>query len=181
MFSDGLATHCWIAGEAVERKGSPLREPSHSGLLLREECKPCRRCQSPDTGYPSLLWSYAAGPWNSILGSMASSNTAGRRNRSSSMAPSICVPQPHTLELHILINAVARRRYDSVDVVLANFKEEELGPRTRGHHAANAVKVGSEGGADRTEPAPTLAAGETINGCCQRRSRPLEGWPCLYR
>ena len=82
---------------------------------------------------------------------------------------------------YILINAVAERRYDLMDVVLANFKEELGGPKT---HVDIMLQMLEEGGitreeADRTEPAPgTLAAIETINGCCQHRSA-LEGLAML--
>jgi len=82
---------------------------------------------------------------------------------------------------YILINAVAERRYDLMDVVLANFKEELGGPKT---HVDIMLQMLEEGEitrdeADRTEPAPgTLAAIETINGCCQHRSA-LEGLAML--
>jgi len=82
---------------------------------------------------------------------------------------------------YILINAVAERRYDLMDVVLANFKEELGGAKT---HVDIMLQMLEEGGitreeADRTEPAPgTLAAIETINGCCQHRSA-LEGLAML--
>ena len=82
---------------------------------------------------------------------------------------------------YILINAVAKRRYDLMDVVQANFKEELGGPQT---HVDIMLQMLEEGGitreeADCTEPAPgTLAAIETINGCCQHRSA-LEGLAML--
>jgi len=68
-----------------------------------------------------------------------------------------------------------------MDVVLANFKEELGGPKT---HVDIMLQMLEAGGitreeADRTEPAPgTLAAIETINGCCQHRSA-LEGLAML--
>jgi pyrroloquinoline quinone (PQQ) biosynthesis protein C len=82
---------------------------------------------------------------------------------------------------YILINAVAERRYESMDVVLDNFMEELSRPRT---HVDIMLQFLEEGGitreeADRTEPAPgTMAAIEMINGCCQHRSA-LEGLAML--
>src|SRR5262249_27689974 len=68
---------------------------------------------------------------------------------------------------YILINAVAERRYDLMDVVLANFNEELGGPKT---HVDIMLQMLEAGGitreeADRTEPAPcTLAATGTLKG-----------------
>jgi pyrroloquinoline quinone (PQQ) biosynthesis protein C len=78
---------------------------------------------------------------------------------------------------YIATNAVAERNYRLMDVVLENFMEELSGPRS---HVDIMLQFLEEGGisreeADDAEPAPgTLAAIETIIGCCQRRSA-LEG------
>src|SRR5713101_6406044 len=80
-----------------------------------------------------------------------------------------------------MINAVAARRYELMDVVLNNFMEELSPPRT---HVDIMLQLLEEGGisreeADRAEPAPgTMAAIEMIVGCCQRRSA-LEGLAML--
>jgi pyrroloquinoline quinone (PQQ) biosynthesis protein C len=82
---------------------------------------------------------------------------------------------------YIMINAVAARRYELMEVVLGNFMEELSPPRT---HVDIMLQLLEEGGisreeADRTEPAPgTMAAIEMINGCCQHRSA-LEGLAML--
>ena len=57
---------------------------------------------------------------------------------------------------YIMINAVAARRYELMDVVLKNFMEELSPPRT---HVDIMLQLLEEGGisreeADRTEPAP---------------------------
>jgi pyrroloquinoline quinone (PQQ) biosynthesis protein C len=78
---------------------------------------------------------------------------------------------------YIMVNAVDEKRYELMDVVMENFMEELSTPRS---HVDIMLQMLEEGGitreeADRTEPAPgTLAAIETINGCCQHRSA-LEG------
>jgi pyrroloquinoline quinone (PQQ) biosynthesis protein C len=82
---------------------------------------------------------------------------------------------------YILINAVAERRYELMDVIMANFMEELSSPRA---HVDIMLQFLEEGGitreeADRTEPAPgTMAAIEMINGCTQHRSA-LEGLAML--
>jgi len=82
---------------------------------------------------------------------------------------------------YILINAVTERRYDLIGVVLANFQEELGGPKT---HVDIMLQMPEAGGitreeADLTEHTPgTLAAIETINGCCQHRLA-LEGLAML--
>jgi pyrroloquinoline quinone (PQQ) biosynthesis protein C len=82
---------------------------------------------------------------------------------------------------YIMINAVAERRYELMEVVLDNFMEELSRPRT---HVDIMLQFLEEGGisreeADRTEPAPgTMAAIEMINGCTQHRSA-LEGLAML--
>jgi len=78
---------------------------------------------------------------------------------------------------YIAVNAVAAKEYGLMETVLENFMEELAGPRT---HVDIMLQFLEEGGisrdeADRAEPAPgTMAAIETIIGCCQRRSA-LEG------
>ena len=78
---------------------------------------------------------------------------------------------------YIAVNAVAAKKYGLMETVLENFMEELAGPRT---HVDIMLQFLEEGGisrdeADRAEPAPgTMAAIETIIGCCQRRSA-LEG------
>src|SRR5438132_4949829 len=78
---------------------------------------------------------------------------------------------------YIAANAVANRQYELMDVVMENFMEELSGPRS---HVDIMLQFLEEGGisreeADNAEPAPgTVAAIETIIGCCQRRSA-LEG------
>ena len=82
---------------------------------------------------------------------------------------------------YIATNAVAEKQYTLMDVVMENFMEELAGPRS---HVDIKLQFLEEGGisreeADRAEPAPgTLAAIETIAGCCQRRSA-LEGLAML--
>jgi pyrroloquinoline quinone (PQQ) biosynthesis protein C len=74
---------------------------------------------------------------------------------------------------YIATNAVAEKNYALMDVVLENFMEELSGPRS---HVDIMLQFLEEGGisreeADNAEPAPgTVAAIETILGCCQRRS-----------
>ena len=74
---------------------------------------------------------------------------------------------------YIAINAVNDKQYSLMDVVMENFMEELSGPRS---HVDIVLQFLAEGGisreeADAAEPAPgTLAAIETIVGCCQRRS-----------
>ena len=82
---------------------------------------------------------------------------------------------------YIAVNAVSEKNYGLMDVVLENFMEELSGPRT---HVDIVLQMLEEAGisreeADAAEPAPgTLAAIETIIGCCQRRSA-LEGLAML--
>ena len=82
---------------------------------------------------------------------------------------------------YIAIDAVARKQYSIMDVVLENFMEELQGPRS---HVDIMLQFLDEAGiareeADRAEPAPgTMAAIEMITGCCQRRSA-LEGLAML--
>jgi pyrroloquinoline quinone (PQQ) biosynthesis protein C len=78
---------------------------------------------------------------------------------------------------YMAVNAVAAKEYAVMETVLENFMEELGGKRT---HVDIMLQFLEEGGitreeADNAEPAPgTLAAIETIIGCCQRRSA-LEG------
>jgi len=82
---------------------------------------------------------------------------------------------------YIAVNAVTEKQYGLMDVVMENFMEELSGPRS---HVDIVLQFLEEGGisreeADAAEPAPgTLAAIETIIGCCQRRSA-LEGLAML--
>src|SRR5205807_8118948 len=82
---------------------------------------------------------------------------------------------------YIAVNAVDEKLYGLMEVVLENFMEELSGPRT---HVDIVLQMLEEAGisreeADKAEPAPgTLAAIETIIGCCQRRSA-LEGLAML--
>lgn len=82
---------------------------------------------------------------------------------------------------YIAIDAVARKQYALMDVVLENFMEELSGPRS---HVDIMLQFLEEAGisreeADQAEPTPgTMAAIETITGCCQRRSA-LEGLAML--
>jgi pyrroloquinoline quinone (PQQ) biosynthesis protein C len=82
---------------------------------------------------------------------------------------------------YIAVNAVTEKQYGLMDVVMENFMEELSGPRS---HVDIVLQFLEEGGisreeADQAEPAPgTLAAIETIVGCCQRRSA-LEGLAML--
>jgi pyrroloquinoline quinone (PQQ) biosynthesis protein C len=82
---------------------------------------------------------------------------------------------------YIAVNAVNEKQYALMDVVLENFMEELSGPRT---HVDIVLQILEEAGisreeADAAEPAPgTLAAIETIVGCCQRRSA-VEGLAML--
>ena len=82
---------------------------------------------------------------------------------------------------YIAVNAADEKLYSLMEVVLENFMEELSGPRT---HVDIVLQMLEEAGisreeADAAEPAPgTLAAIETIIGCCQRRSA-LEGLAML--
>lgn len=82
---------------------------------------------------------------------------------------------------YIVINAVAEKQYDLMEVVLDNFMEELSGPRS---HVDIMLQLLEEAGisreeADRAEPTPgTMAAIEMIVGGCQRRSA-LEGLALL--
>jgi pyrroloquinoline quinone (PQQ) biosynthesis protein C len=82
---------------------------------------------------------------------------------------------------YIAVNAVADKQYSLMDVVMENFMEELSGPRTHVDIVLQFLEAGgiSREDADQAEPAPgTLAAIETIIGCCQRRSA-LEGLAML--
>jgi len=82
---------------------------------------------------------------------------------------------------YIAVNAVNEKNYGLMEVVLENFMEELSGPRS---HVDIVLQMLEEAGitreeADQAEPAPgTLAAIETLIGCCQRRSA-LEGLAML--
>lgn len=74
---------------------------------------------------------------------------------------------------YILANASADRDYDLLEPIMENVREELLGAKS---HVDIMYQFLEEAGisreeADLAEPAPgTLAAIETIVGCCQRRS-----------
>jgi len=82
---------------------------------------------------------------------------------------------------YIAVNAVNEKNYGLMEVVLENFMEELSGPRS---HVDIVLQMLEDAGisreeADQAEPAPgTLAAIETLIGCCQRRSA-LEGLAML--